>query len=392
VRELPITPTVTVGDWLTRDAAVDRALRLWVRTRPRQGNVRLYSDAVCESDARIEPQELSATLLKLLSDYPASATTLGLDESKLKTAARGWPLLWATGRATVSKHRPTDLPPGWEDVSREGLELARAAATADAYHALLAEAGRLKVTNARRLYEFLDSSDEVRNAVQSEIQRAVKAKLTFEPDQVAVAEVQLSMRELLRIVTRTQQEHYRGTEFEAADFREMALLGGKDDLVGTGLATPPVHTLQRTRYAPIEHNAPEWVGTTLTATGRYEPADGESPDDAAAREAARLDGVLRLSKQIEALVIQKNVTVAEFLSYYQDLKDDVALFLSGAHLVAAPTSQPAGRVEVKVGLPLRRLWEILRRDMKLEEVEPPETPSEGASSAVPPSSPAKERP
>ena len=181
----------------------------------------------------------------------------------------------------------------------------------------------------------------------------MKAKLTFEPDQVAVAEVQLSMRELLRIVTRAQQEHYRGTEFEAADFREMALLGGKDDLVGTGLATPPVHTLQRTRYAPIEHNAPEWVGTTLTATGRYEPADGDAPDDAAAREAARLDGVLRLSKQIEALVIQKNVTVAEFLSYYQDLKDDVALYLSGALLVAAPTSQPAGGVEVKVRLPLR---------------------------------------
>lgn len=392
VRALAIAPNVTVGEWLVRDAGLDRALRLWIRTQPRQGNVRLYSDAVCEADVRVEPPEVSAELIELLKDYPASATALGLDEGKLKAAARAWPLLWATGRATVSKHRPTDQPPGWEDVSREGLELARGAATADAYHALLAEAGRLKVTNARRLHEFLDSSEAVSSAVQTEIQRAVKAKVTFDPDQVAVAEVRLSMRDLLRILTRAHQEHYRGEEFEAADFREMTLLAGKDDLVGTGLATPPGHTLLRSRYAAIEYDAPKWAATTMTATGRVEPADGETPDKATLHEAARLDAVTRLSLQIEGLVIQKSVTVADFLSYYQDLKDDVALFLSGARPVALPTTLPAGGVEVKVELPLRRLWEIVRRDMKVEEVEPADATTEGTLPAAPTTAPAKETP
>ena len=382
---------MTVGDWLVRDAGLDRALRLWIRTRPRQGNARLYSDAVCEADVRVEAAELADELLTLLKDYPASAAP-GIDEGKIKAAARGWPLVWATGRVALSRRWSADQPPGWEDVGRDGLELARAAATADAYHALLTEAGRLKVTNARRLYEFLDSSVVVRNAVQNEMQKAAKVKVAFDPDQVAVAEVHLSMRDLLRILTRAHQEQYHGGEFEAADFREMTLLAGKDDLLGAGLAIPPAHTLLRSRQAMIEYNAPEWADKTLAANGRFEPADGESPDEAAVREAARLDAVTRLKKQIEALVIQKNVTVADFLSYYQDLKDDVALFLSSARVVAPPTSQPAGGVEVEVELPLRRLWEIVRREMKSEEVEPPEAPAEEAAPEAPATAPAKDTP
>ena len=385
VRGLPVASGATVGAWLARDVNVDRGLRLWTRTRPRQGSARIYSDGVCEADARIEPAELLQELMRLLSENPSSGDPVGIDADKLKAAARAWPILWATGRTSLSRRRFADQPPGWEDVNREGLELARGAATADAYNALLAEAGRLKVTNARRLREFLDSSEAVRDVVQTEMQQAVKAKVAFEPDQVAVATVRISMRDLLRILTRAHQEHYRGEDFEAADFREMVLLAAKDELTGTGLATPPARTLGRSQYAPLEQNAPEWVGTTLSAVGQYEPAEGEPPDETARREAARLDGVTRLWKQAQALLIQKNVTVAEFLGYYQDLKDDAALFLNGARVGSAPTSQPSGGVEVRVELPLRRLWEIVRRDMKLEEIEPDDA---GVADAAPASRPA----
>lgn len=388
VGALSIREGVTIADWLMRDVELDRALRLWARTRPAQGPLRLYSDAVGETDVRVEPAELLAELLVLAEDYPAAAGAARVDAGKLKAAAGAWPILWATGRAAVSKEAHPSRPPGWDDVTPEGVELARAAATADAQNALLAAAGRLKVTSARRLHEFLESSDEVRQAVQAELQRAAKVKVEFAPDQVAVVEVRIALRDLLRILTRVYQEAYHGGDFEAADFREMVLLAGQDELAATGLATPPSDAALRSRYTPIELNVPAWAATALSAMGRFELGDGETAEPAAQVQAARLDGIARLGEQIEKLVIQKDVKVAEFLGYHQELKDDVALFLNSARVVTAPVALPAGGVEVKVELPLRRLWEIVRRGMKLEEVEPPPAASDATATA--PASP-KER-
>jgi hypothetical protein len=253
------------------------------------------------------------------------------------------------------------------------LALAGAAARADAQHAVVEQVARLKVSRTRRLREFLETSAAVRDAVEAEIQRALSVKVEYEPDQVAVAEARLPIRELLRGLTRVYQEHYHGEDFAVADFREMVLLAGQDELLGTGLATPPASSILVAPYAALEHNAPDWVTATLTAVGRHEPVEGENADEATRRAAARLDGIERLSRQVDKLVIQKNVTVAEFGGYYQDLKDDIVLFLSAARVSASPPVGTDGSVDAKVELPLRRLWEIVRRRMKLEEVEPPAT-------------------
>ncbi len=375
VGKLALREGVTVAEWLMRDADLDRAVRLWVRTRPAQGPMRLYSDGVGEVDVRLTPAELLPEVLTLTQDYPSAAAAARVEASQAKAAADKWPILWTTGRTTVTKEVRSGQPPGWEDVDREGTELARAAATADAHNALLAAVGRLKVSSSRRVQEFLDSSGEVRQAVQAELQRAAKVKVDFAPDQVAAVEVRVGMRDLLRILTRVFQEHYHGDDFEAADFREMVLLAGQDDVVATGLATPPSESILRGRYQPIELDVPDWAAKTLIATGRFEPGDGESAEPAALAAAARLDGVAQLGRQIEQLVIQKAVTVAEFVGYHQGLKNDVALLLTGARAVSAPAGLPGGGVEVKVELPLRRLWDIVRRDMKLEEVEPPPAPA-----------------
>lgn len=373
ISALPIRADLAVGDWLARDVDLDRAVRAWARARPRQGAARIYHDAVCEVDVLAEPAAVADMLLNLLEKYFATATPIGIDAGKLKSAARGWPLLWATGRVAYVKNLRVGQPVGWEDVTAEGVELARGAATAAALKALLLDAERLKVTNARRLREFLDSSPAVRDAVQAELQRAAKVKVDFAPDQVATAEARVSFRDLLRILTRVHQELYRGDDFEAADFREMALLAGQEDLVVTGLGTPPSHTFLNQRFTPVEYDVPDWANKTLSDVGRYHPAEGETSDEVARREAARLDAVARLARQVEQLVIQRDVTVAEFLGYHQELKDDVALFLSGTRVVSQPSSLRDGGVEVKVELPLRRLWDIVRRAMKREEVEPPES-------------------
>lgn len=377
---LPVKPDRTLADALTGEVDLDRALRLWVRTRPRHGGVRLYSDGVCECDVRLEPEEIRVQLGQLAADRPHPPW----DPDRLARAAADWPAIQVTGRAALEEIAAASGPAGWEDVSAEGQELARAAARADAQTALLTEVGRLKVTHARRLHEFLDSDAAVRDAVRAELERAATARVELAADQLAVVEVRINLRELLRIVTRVHQEHYRGSDFEAADFRQMVLLAGREEVAAIGLAPPPARTVLTTRYEPLELDVPPWAGATLSAVGRYEPTDNESPDEATRREAARLDALDRLYAQMARLIVQDDVTVGAFLSYHSHLKSDVALFLSGARPAGRPVPKPDGATELKVELPLRRLWEILRRAMTVEEVEPPATtPSTRPATAGP---------
>jgi hypothetical protein len=373
VLELPAGERSTLGDWLTQDVERDRALRLWVRTRPAAGKPRHYSDQVCEVDVRIDPNDLEGQVSQLSTD--------GLDPALLRNAARAWGCVWATGRATPAKHRQGAQPVGWEEVSADGVAMTGAAATADAQHALVEQAARLKISRTRRLREFFDAGAEIRSAVASEIVRIASVKLEYAPDQVAVTEARLPIRDLLRVLTRVHEEHYRGNDFAAADFREMVLLAGADELVGTGLATPPSTALLVPRYLPIEHNAPAWAAQTLRAVGRCVPAHDETLDEAARSAAARLDGIDQLSRQATQLVIQKRTTVAEFVGYHQDLKDDIVLWLSGARATSPAVTRADGTTESNMELPARRLWEIVRRRMRIEEVEPTEEATERPAAA-----------
>jgi hypothetical protein len=372
IRGLPLDSGSTIGAWSARRLELDRALRLWARTLPRSGAVRLYSDGVCEVDLRLTPETLREKLLSLRDQFPRHegdpVTTVAI-----RRAAADWPILHATGWARRGETAAAK-PAGWEDVQPEGIEMARRAAAADAQFALLEEAGRLKVTNTRRLGEFLESSEAVRSAVQTAVARAADITVELAPDQVAVAAARLRMTDLLRIVTEACQTAYRGEQFSPADFREMALLVTAPEVTATGLATPPAQTRIRSAYREIELDAPAWVETTMGAVGRYSGIpDGETApaDEADRTEQARADGIDALRKQVEALVIRDGATVEQWLAYHNSLKDDVIVFLSGARVIGWPRTLPDGGLEVRVELPLRRLWEILKRKMERVEVDPP---------------------
>lgn len=370
VLDLPIRPGLMVAHWVSRNSGLDRALRLWLRARPAHGSARCYSDGTCEVDVRLEPQELHKLLVRLLGDFHPSGGE-PVDERDLEQAARSWTTLWATGSASVSERGRTSKPHGWEDVTLEGIELARRAAVADAIRALLEAAGALKVTTARRLREFLESSPEVRTAVEEAVSRAARVRIECALDQVAVAEASLRVVELIRILTDVHQKYYQGDLFEPSDFREMALLADRDQIEATGLAAPPRRELMREGYALIEYDAPAWVVQSLEAVGRFRPEGGELPQEPVRIEMARFEALDRLRQQVEALVIQEGVTVSQLLAYHPWLKDDVVTFLSGARMVGVPAAQPDGGVEVRMELRLRRLWEIVRRGMNTVELEPP---------------------
>ena len=371
VAGLPLSSGLTVGDWAARDITRQRELRLWARTRPRMGKARVYSDATCDVDVRIAPDELARHLVEIASRRPPDERS-PLAAADISRASREWPVLWNTGTVALAEKTRSRKPAGWEDISFEGIQLARRAAAADAVYALLEQAGRLRVTAAHRLRAFLESDDEVFEAVYDAVKDAASVIVENAPDQVAVAQAEIGMTELIRILTNVHQRHYRGDVFHAPDFREMALSAKLSELRATGLATPPDRYRQRPPYGLIELDTPPWAGTTLTATGRHEPMGGDELTRDQRIERARFDGMDELRKKVEALIVQGNVTVERLLGYRRELKDDVVILLSGARVVGKPRVQPDDTLVVRVELPLERLWKIIRRGMEQVEVDPPD--------------------
>jgi hypothetical protein len=368
VQQLPLTAELSLGAWAARDITRERSLRMWIRACPRHGGARVYSDGTCEVDIRLTPEELATQLATLIGQEP-SEQDAGLTATDILTAAREWLVLWSTGSSALTEKSYTGQPIGWEDVSLEGIQLARRAAAADAIHALLEQAGRLKVTPARRLRELFESDDDVFEAVHQAVQDAATILVENAPDQVAAAEARLGMRELIRILTDVHQEHYRGDLFHAPDFREMALSAKQSELRAEGLATPPDRYHLREPYELIELDTPPWAATTLAATGTCDPLDTEAFPREVRLELARFNGMNELRKKVEALVVKDDVTVEQFLGYHRDLNDDVVIFLSGARLVGQPHTEPDGTLHVHVELPLERLWKIVRHGMQQVEAD-----------------------
>ena len=371
VYRLELAEGLTIEAWAARSMSRNRSLRVWVRTRSSHGAARLYSDATCDMDVRLEPR----TLREQIEHLRQAHSTPGAEPIKLRdlrqSAAR-WPTLWGSGTAALTERSRSLKPEGWDDVLVDGVEITRRAAESDARQALLETVAELPVTSDRRLREFLDSSSAVRDAVLAAIKQKAEVKVSFEFDWVAVADARLSLLDLIRMLTDVHQRHYEGDVFHAADFRGMALLTSTSEISATGLASPSDEMILHARYQPIELDTPAWAAKTLIAVGRYEPDDEEQLDQLARAEAARIDGIDRLRRKVELLVIQQDVTVAAFLGLHDELKDDVIIFLSGARAVSEPKTLAGGIIEVPVELPLQRLWWIVRRGMRRIEVDLPE--------------------
>ena len=386
ISNLPLKGELTVGAWAARDAALDRALRAAIRLQPRQTAPRTYSDGACDLDLRVLPDDVAKLLIGLREKHATTpggpGTPAEISAADITAAARDWPTVTVWGSAEVSEPDAATKLDGWEDVSAEGVQLAKLAAQADAGLALLEEAARLKVTPARRVQEFLESSEEVRTATAAAIRSTAEIRVDLAPDQICVAEARLSIPDLIRILTDVHKKHYKGDTFKAADFREMALAAGLNEVRATGLAPPPEKHRIRPEFTLIELDRPSWADKTATVKGRYVPADGDDFPAGMKAELARWDGMDQLRRQVEALVIQRDITVERLLGYRPELKDDLVIFLSGTRVVDKPKPDMAGGVEVQVEVELERLWKIVRRGGKRIELDPSEATSQPSAAST----------
>lgn len=385
VQALPLKGETTVGAWCSRDAGRDRALRQWARAQPRYGAARVFSDRSADADIRLTPAQVEKELVRLCgmeARGSAASQDGAIVPADIAAAARRWPVIHVTGSTDAPSAGSDARPDGWEDVTPEGVQLARLAAGADAIFALVDGASELKVTAARRLGEFLDSSGEVRDAVVEAVRGAAKVRVDLGADQVATAEASIGMNEFIRILVDVHAKHYRGELFQPPDFREMALTAGRTELRGEGLAPPPASHVVGPRYETIELDAPGWATETIRATGRFAASADEPATAEQLAAGAWLDGVDRLRQTVESLKMQRDVTVETWLSYHRSLKDDVVIALAGARPVGPPRAAADGATEQDVELPLGRIWRIVRRSATVVEVDSTDAPASAPASSA----------
>lgn len=235
VRKLPLSDGRSIRAWAATRVEFDRALRRWIRRQPPHGAARARADGQCEIEVLLTPEALRDQLL--VRRTPPDSLPADLP------AAGMWPTLRATGRALPGERVPADCPAGWEDVTPEGRRLAEQAALAEAHHALLEQAGRVRVTPAYRLRDFLNSSPAVRDAVLRAISQQSTPEVCFDPGQVCVARVRLAVPSLVRILMRVHADQYEGDVFKTADFRDLAVRADRGELSADGLAPPPNRTI-----------------------------------------------------------------------------------------------------------------------------------------------------
>jgi hypothetical protein len=211
---------------------------------------------------------------------------------------------------------------------------------------------------------------EVFGAVCDAVNETATIVVENAPDQVAVAQAEIGMTKLIRILTRVHESHYRGDVFHAPDFREMALNVKQSRLRATGLAVPPDRYRLRQADQLTEPRVPAWAKTTLSRIGQDEAAGGQELCTEDRLEHARAAATDELRREFAALVVRDDITVQQVLDRRPELQDDVTILLSGARVVEEQRAPSDGLVRVRVELPLERLWLIVRRGIERVEADP----------------------
>lgn len=361
VQALPLADGQTVGAWLVTDADAERAAHLWIRRQPAARAARLYSDGVCAVDVCVSADAVRDRLVELCGQMGGDVDARAVAARAVQVAARRWSELWATGSASLAGRRWEQRPVGWENITREGMELARRAAVDDAHAALLWQVEQLPLGPDRTLRAFIDSRATVRQAVAQGLDEFAKLDVQYACDGIAEGQATLAPHDLLRVLNRVHGEQYHGSEVALADFRGLVLQLGEQPIQATGLGVPPATAVLPPNVPADNVPAPAWAQTSLRAVGSYAPHTAETLSVDEQATAAWFAGLDPLRAQVATLELAPGVTVADFVDYHQDLKADMLLFISGARPVGAARTAADGRREVTVELPLARLWEIVRR-------------------------------
>jgi hypothetical protein len=357
---LKITNTETLGDLVGAQEQMDAELRFFIAAAQRIGPARRFSDGACEVDVRLTVDELADTVQHLASKY-LQDPPIRLSADAVREAADG-DYLWATGTADEPPAEQLadaeQIPRGFEALMPSAPDLARQAAELDAFTRLarsLARHSRLPSIGADHLADLL-----MANATGIAV-----SQVTFHPGAICTLRIAVTPERAEQVVREAGADLSAAARSQWLDSLRRTTQG--EAMEATGYGVPPAGAWRTPRELWLYADPPSWHTHTLrlTATVRLSNAEHAAGDlQAMAADAARIEGIRRFAEQVDALTLPDGIGVATFLVAHPEMAEDVAMFLSSARTLSAPSyDADAATATVQMELPLGRLWRVLKARM-----------------------------
>lgn len=309
-----------VRDELIGDAAGDVALRSAAYRSCEFSTPRMTEAGKSRVTATIDLGRMRAEL----------AERSGYDRVACAVEPLGDGSLASVGIAPIATNgfpESASIPPGWENTTAEGVQLAERAARQSAIEAV-----------GDRLAELIG-----RDAAEGIGLRYVGA-VTFEsprydPCQVCTVVARVCVKDALRVAY--------------VDLVGPAELGEKV-IEAEGHGTSPLSRMLNPPRRQVFAEAPDWAERRLIATGH-----GADADELIAMRAARIDATVKLAREIDKLALPAGVgtTVRDFILQHSDCDDVWSAYLTSARATSMECTE--GQCRVTVEADLAWLWRII---------------------------------
>ncbi len=351
-----------VRDLLDESTLSNDLSRLTRDARP-LGPARKYRDGVTETHLTLDVAGLTARLKELLrdrgvSDDIATAQLEGIDP---RAAEMRLTVAGLVGPDSGSG----DVPPGWKTLGPAAVELAAEAARLDAQIKLVEKIGEIVQVGDRRLSAYFAVEPESRAKVLHRLPDSIFDRPRFTIERRCMIRASMDAGAVL------ERMDFGVIVGENAGPKEITLTKGapaRVSAIGTGLV-PSAPVMKRMGLKAPDQR-PRWADQCLIVTGRAAIprviANRSSPL-AASLNAAETDAKRRMEMRIASLPVRPGVTVGDVcgtdepsLDSEPDIQRTVAEFLAGAHRVNRDATIEGGSVQVRLSLPLTRLWHIVR--------------------------------
>lgn len=351
---LPVSAGAAGG--LDLSATIERDLRTALLTQHQRGAPRPTAGGGVEVDAWLPASRVGEIIIAV-----AAAHLPQVDRARIALSPTTGPSITATGRY-LPDGRPRDNRPGWRHCTADQIAQTRAAADLDLRRHLMNRVGDFQMPGGERLRVILAHYPRFRDALTRRIARLPAQEPVFEPTGVCRLALSVSLEAL-----------YAELQAAASESKEPLPAGAvrafdpisRNPLVAEGFALPPPESppLPAPRAkAPVDPGRPAWTERFVTAqaTGHPPPntADARARRDLATR-AARLEATRTLWQEIEKLPIASG-TVGDRIEGHPRAREAVA----SIEALIIPVSDPAyaedGSATLTLGIPLDRVWRIVR--------------------------------
>ena len=332
---------------------------------------RFYSDGTVDVDVVVPMRWLAGELRTLHRRYARDQRFGPEDFDRLATRSRRL-LVIATGTGTLRDMQPAATqpagdatparPPGWEQVTPQGIFMARRAAELDAYRRLTSRIGSLEIDDNTVVNDILAYDPGIRLAIRLLLEQQRLSDPVFEPDRGCTVTAEVPVAALVETLNRAATRRPDDGANGPVRFDGIRQRIAEPVLRAQGHAfAPPRHV--RGPSEPHPDPAPPWAARTLRAAGQGavpEGARGTDRAESVAEALAFAQAHADIARQLDAFPIDDDVTVQTLIRRNQLARADIATYLMAVRKTSVEFAA-AGTAHVVVEPPLERLWRIVRR-------------------------------